>query len=211
MQLSRPWDGTPPSIVEAMAYLGKAIDKTKHQDGLLMIDTAPSYGDSEAKIGAYFYHNPQHLNKAFLATKWGQSSDYVIDHSIENLQRSFDYSLKLLPRIDLLSIHMPTIEVLKDNKVIKLMKELSPLVGVSISDEDILDEAIRDNLLDWIDVIQMKAPTYLNVARVKKPTIVNSPVRKGSVDLLKHLVHYKVITLTGTWRHLDENFSIFSS
>lgn len=235
----RPWPPnnhmyTCPSSLEIFRYLNKVFAKIKENNALLMIDTAAAYGQSEKKIGEYFKEKKGLLSKAFIATKWGEEFDIakgisIINHSKEQLYISIKRSLDYLGKIDLLYIHRATNEVLSNSKIIVEMKKIKKqrfghirYIGASFSNEDALSIAIQDNLIGWMDTIQLpacvflKRPDLIHTIRQNNISIVlNSPVRRGKNSPPKEIYadlsrHDEISTiLTGTRHHLTETIGYF--
>jgi len=225
-----------PTDEEIEVYLDRIFTTVKHQDAFLMIDTAASYGYSEEKIGSYFKNRQELFKKAFIATKWGEEFNIdtgmtPLDHSREHLIQSLKRSLEHLKRIDLLYIHRTSIEVLSDLEVIEELKKIRECnrgsvryIGVSISNEDILQKAVQKNLLNWPDVLQIPASIFL-----KRPDlmdticdrginiVLNSPVRRGGSgspeEIYSEILQHKgrFVLLTGTRRHLEDTIGYFCS
>jgi aryl-alcohol dehydrogenase-like predicted oxidoreductase/oxalate decarboxylase/phosphoglucose isomerase-like protein (cupin superfamily) len=219
-----------PSDVEIERHLMTAFSEMGNRDGLVMIDTAAAYGLSERKIGGFFRKHPDFVNKAFIATKWGERFDIetgrsVADHSVNSLLYSLAESRKHLPKIDLFYIHKATVEVLQQNVLVEIMKGLKTgreagikLIGVSISDAAELEKVIEAGLLEGFDVLQTSA----DVARQRRDLIeavdkqgiaivINSPVRKAPAGITAKSVYQGLLNdnkismvLTGTRHHLEE-------
>lgn len=236
----RPWPPenhsySYPSSEEIDDYLHEIFVKIKESKALLMIDTAASYGQSEKIIGEYFRKNKKLLSKTFVATKWGEEFDIVkhisaLDHSKEHLLSSVKRSLSYLGKIDLLYIHRASRDVLLDHDVIAEMKQLKKrhfghirYIGASFSNERTLEDAVKENLLDWADIIQipacifLKRPDLIHMIREKGISIVlNSVVRRGGNlpprKLYSALLRHNEISviLTGTRHHLTETIGYFS-
>ncbi|HAZ10638.1 MAG TPA: hypothetical protein DCY56_05995 [Candidatus Omnitrophica bacterium] len=235
----RPWPPdnhayTYPLSLEIFHYLDEVFAKIKKNNALLMVDTAAAYGQSEKKIGAYFKKRKDLLSKTFIATKWGEEFDIAkgistINHSKEQLQISVKRSLAHLGKIDLLYIHQASSEVLSNVKVIAEMKKLKKqrfshiqYLGASFSSEDALNNAVQDNLIGCMDVLQLpaciflKRPDLIRIIRQNHISIVlNSPIRKSEgappkeifTDLLRH--DEISVILTGTRHHLKETIGYF--
>lgn len=216
-----------PATQEIFRHLKLAYQTMGNHDGVVMIDTAAAYGDCEARIGNFLRENTRYEQKTFIATKWGEDFDPAtgisrVDHTLANLRLSFRRSLEHLGKIDLLYIHKTNASVLRDSAVIgerARMKENKDVrfVGASISDEKVLSEAVKSDLLKPFDVIQMPAPLFLGQfdladALYKNGTaiVLNSPIRKSGmknpkasyVELLKN--PQASVVLTGTRTHLAE-------
>ncbi|KPA10942.1 aldo/keto reductase [Candidatus Magnetomorum sp. HK-1] len=221
-----------PDHKEVMDYLDNIFNKISNENYLIMIDTAPAYGLSEERLGKYFAERKDFLNNAFIATKWGAEYDVItklssLHHTKEHLIFSVNRSISRLGKIDLLYIHGTSIEALKNKEIMNEMKIMKSqhignikYIGASISEENTLVKACKDNLIDDLDVIQLPGVLFLkqidliNELYYKGIAIViNSPIKKGGnreprnifKDLLSH--NQVTIILTGTRHHLEETLS----
>ena len=101
-----------PTESEAMALLETALAR-----GIRIFDTAPAYGVSERRLGAFLRNLPPHVRERLVVmTKMGEHWDDAagtpyVDHGRDALTRSLDRSLALLGRIDVLQLHKATEEV----------------------------------------------------------------------------------------------------
>lgn len=184
-----------PEDREIEDYLDSALEKTANLEGAALLDTAAAYGLSETRIGEYFRRRPARFKKTFIVTKWGEEFDLsaqrsVYDHSAEWLQRSVARSLERLGRIDLLLIHGTTVEVLRDANVTSAMQNMKTggyggirYVGASISREDVLEQAMARNLLDFADAIQLPADLFL-----KRPDLTAALNARGKALMLNSIV-----------------------
>lgn len=225
---------TYPDIKEISLYLDELFSKISDQEGRLMIDTSHAYGRSEELIGRYFGNKKELLSKILIATKWGEEFDAssgtsTINHSKANLINSVKQSLSCLGKIDLLYIHRTTLEVLRDREVIDEMSGMKKTryagidhTGASISNEAILEAAVKENLVGWLDAIQIPASIFLKrpdivekIRGQKISIILNSPVRKGGdklpQDIYAELLRHGEIStvLIGTRNHLQETIGFF--
>lgn len=235
----RPWPPqnpfyTYPDSKEISNYFDKVFSKMNDKETKVMIDTSPAYGLSEQKIGDYFENNQELALKSFIATKWGEEFDMsigisTINHSKDNLIASVKRSLSCLKKIDLLYIHRTSNEVLKNDEVVEEMRKMKNqgygnihYIGASFSNEDALHAAIKANLINYMDVIQIPAAVFL-----KRPDLVrvilqkdigivlNSPVRKSAKkppgEIFAELTRYEEtsVILTGTRNHLEETIGYF--
>jgi diketogulonate reductase-like aldo/keto reductase len=203
-----------------------------NNDFVTMIDTASEY-KNEHIIGNYFNKNKDNIKKSFICTKFGKILNDEFDFSCETIKLQFSESLKYLPRIDLLYIHMVYkspiekcinfftnenikvfIQNLKKNKKIKYF-------GASISNPNTLLELFKINLINHIDFLQIPS-WFLNEDScyniIKKYSIlcikivVNSPIRYSNnnfketyIKLFKNqIIDY---VLTGTRNNLKSTFN----
>lgn len=227
---------TFPATDEINKHLLLAYQIMRSQKGLVMIDTAAAYGNGERIIGDFFSRCPDMLPKTFLATKWGEDFDIHtnkshVDHSLSNLHHSFKRSLKHLQNIDLLYLHKTDVAVLRDHSILSEMLCIKnnrvggvQWIGVSISDEVVLDVSIQEKRLEFFDVIQMPAQLFLKrpdliqtIFKEGKAIVLNSPVRKSGCQDPKlsylHLLKNQEVSmiLTGTRTHLLETVGYVNS
>lgn len=218
-----------PEYEEVRDFLDRAFEKIGGENATIMIDTAAAYGLSEEMIGRYFAERRNRIPKTFIATKWGEEFDIstgksTIDHSKERLIASVGRSLERLGWIDLLYIHEVTLEVLRNEDVMKEMARMKEqryggikYIGASISNEDVLNTAVKENLIERLDVIQMPISIFLNRPDLIKSIkikgvaiVINSPIRKGdsrkAEEIYADLLGREEISviLTGTRHHLEE-------
>jgi len=244
--LGRPWPPgnasyTYPEKQESEAYLESAYARLGNQEGMVLVDTAASYGFTEERLGEYFRSHPAQFQKTFIATKWGERQSYdpakgileqwtfQPDYSVSNLKESVDRSLKLLGKIDLLYLHMvggAAADILRDrplmDEMVRMKREGQAgirFLGASISDEKVLEEAVRENLLVPFDVIQMpgsvflKRPDLIQTLRVDgKSIVLNSVIRKSDRNVSEQESYFRLLDspdvsmiLTGSRNHYRDN------
>jgi len=247
--LGRPWSPgnasyTYPEKQEIETYLESAYARLGNQEGIVMVDTAASYGFTEERLGEYFRSHPAQFQKTFIATKWGERQNYdpakgileqwtfQPDYSVSNLKESVDSSLELLGKIDLLYLHMvggATADILRNQPLMDEMVRMKHegqaggirFLGASISDEKVLEEAVRENLLVPFDVIQMpgsvflKRPDLIKTIRVNgKAIVLNSVIRKGDRNVSEKDNYFRLLDspavsmiLTGSRNHYRDNMT----
>src|SRR4051812_8230698 len=91
--LGRPWpapDAVVPRADAVAAFLDHAISS-----GVRFVDTAPAYGASEARVGAFVTSlTPTLRAEIVVATKVGETWDTgtgsIVDHSLDACRRSLD-------------------------------------------------------------------------------------------------------------------------
>ena len=234
-----------PSQAEVDAYLMRAITVASMRKECLFIDTAPGYRNAEAMIGSFIQRHPEHRSSMLLGTKWGEVFDAQsvanrTDFSMKALHASLETSRLALGPIDLLMTHLTSnitpadaIDVLR---IATLEAELKCirwkcvagvfLIGVSISNAEVLATALGEGLLRSMDVLQVPAwlvrqhphlvqqfveqSEPLGPGRVRH-VIVNSPVRhrpehvnpKDALASLALMSSIDVI-LTGSRSHFEE-------
>ncbi len=224
-----------PSSEEVNAYLDKVFEKMSNAEEVVMLDTAPAYGTSEERIGEYLRTRGL-LLKVFIATKWGAEFDSVTDtstlhHTKEHLIFSVNRSILRLSKIDLLYIHGTTVEVLKNQDIINEMERMKEehyggiqYIGASISDEKVLEQAVKEDLLKDLDVVQMPGSLFLkrsdlieHISGKGIAIVVNSPISKSEKDKNPEAIYADLlkqpglsIILTGTRYHLNETLEYIS-
>jgi len=210
-----------------------------------MLDTASGYGTCEARLGQFFQANPGVFAKAFIATKFGASYEKEVrgenpfDPSVASLVADFERSVAQLGRVDLLYMHLVSslpphvsLGALRDAELMSLLKSYRDtrkgglkFIGASISDAKVFAAALKEGLLDALDVVQV--PAYFTrevkaeleaVSKAGKAVVLNSPIRltAGKQDPKEAYVEalsqpYVSLVLTGTRTHLQETVDYFTS
>lgn len=141
VSLGRRWGHVPkPPPAEAEA---RRLLETAFEAGIQVYDTAPAYGTSEARLGAFLRSlTKEQRETIFIATKfgehWNDDGTTRIDHSYEALMRSLDRSVELLGDIDLLQVHKASVEALRGEELRWALQAVQamdiPQFGASISD-----------------------------------------------------------------------------
>jgi aryl-alcohol dehydrogenase-like predicted oxidoreductase len=157
-------------------------------------DTAPSYGESEARLGRFLSQlSPEQRKGVRVATKFGEfwsAGSAVVDHSYDSLCRSLDRSLRLLGSIDLLQIHKCTAAVLALPSVRRAVAYARGLgvgsIGASVSDAEACERAARTEFIDAIQLpLNCRRPQLADAAREArargKTVIANRPVDSGNL------------------------------
>jgi aryl-alcohol dehydrogenase-like predicted oxidoreductase len=163
--------------------------------GIEFFDTAPSYGASEARLGAFLTRLDQATRlRLRIATKfgelWREDGATIIDHSYDTLCRSVDRSVGLLGHLHLLQIHKCTTEVLRSPDIARATAYARTLgielIGASVSEPEACALAVD---IDFIDAIQLplnRRRTEMlagaHAARARgKLVISNRPVDSGQL------------------------------
>ena len=129
--------GSEVSDEQAGKVLNAVLDA-----GITFIDTAPDYGSSEERIGAYISHR---RDEFFLATKCGcnVSPDGVRQDpghlwSADRLRRNIEQSLARMKTdyVDVLQMHNPTVEEVEQGGLVEVLQEIrqagkTRFIGVS--------------------------------------------------------------------------------
>jgi aryl-alcohol dehydrogenase-like predicted oxidoreductase len=192
VSLGRPWGHVGrrvPSDAEADRFLSSA-----HAAGVRVFDTAPSYGESEGRLGRFLRSlEPDALNGLMIADKCGEQWDPdraepYIDHSYDALCRSIDLTLERLPRVDLLQIHRPTAAVLGSTAVRSALEYARSrgisAMGASVSDLDTARAATESDLFTHLQFPFNPESQHLESAfdlawRCHKVVLVNRPFQSG--------------------------------
>lgn len=139
--LGRSWGHVPkppPPEAEARRLLEAAFEQS-----IQIYDTAPAYGVSEARLGAFLKTlTKDQREQVFVATKFGEhfndDGTTRVDHSYEALMRSLDRSVELLGDIDLLQVHKASVEALRGSDLRWALEAVQamdiPQFGASVSD-----------------------------------------------------------------------------
>jgi aryl-alcohol dehydrogenase-like predicted oxidoreductase len=188
--IGREWgagDTTIASESQARELLQQALALA-----IRCLDTAPSYGISEARLGRFLSGLASEVRSGLcVATKFGElwrDGSAVVDHTYDSLCGSVDRSLDLLGPIHLLQIHKCTSTVLCLSSVRRAVEYARGLgvryIGASVSDAEACEIAVRT---DFIDAIQLPLnccrPELADAARQArargKIVIANRPVDSG--------------------------------
>lgn len=192
LALGRQWGTSPgvPSDNEAMHFLRTAYDL-----GIRFFDTAPAYGLSERRLGAFLATlDDDKRAEVTVATKFGEHWDAATntgytDHSFEALRRSLDQSLQYLGGIALLQLHKATPELLQDADVRRAFdyaRQRGVLAfGASASDPQTANLALEDELFSFVQLPYNQANVQMQdivtCTRSKgKQLIINRPFQMGT-------------------------------
>lgn len=234
--IGKPWgfrdDAVPPEA-QAREVLQTALDV-----GIRFLDTAPSYGVSEARLGRFLDSLPAGgRGSLVLATKFGEHWDPeraepFVDHSYDALARSLDGSLERLGRIDFLQLHKTTPEALASPGVERAFAYAQSLgirnIGVSVSDPASAALALQSRLFSVMQLpLHPEATQFQAFAHQASAAgmlvLTNRPFGMGRllyegatlrpVDAFEYLTAqpYDGVVLTGTKSpsHLRQNHSAF--
>jgi len=235
ISIGRAWGVRPaplPSEREAQALLEDAVS-----GGIRFFDTAPSYGESECRLGVFLRTvNPAGLT---IATKCGEHWDAAqgapyVDHGYDALRRSIDNSLARLGRVDLLQIHKSTAAVLASGAVRRALEYARACgvreFGASVTDLDTARAALAEGAFGWLQFFYNRnspqlEPVFALAAGVR--VIVNRPFAMGALMYGEHeergdeaaveafrfvlQPRYAGVVLTGTRspEHLRRNLDAF--
>lgn len=179
-----------PSREDALAFLRTAVDF-----GIRLFDTAPAYGLSEERLGAFLAGlDAETCGRLIIATKCGEEFDPTrgtfVDHSPAALQRSIERSLRRLGTISILQLHKATRNVLEDDSVLAVLEEARKngitKIGASVST---VADAIAAIDCSLFDVLQFPynlrydafAPVFAAAAARGTTVLVNRPLAEGAI------------------------------
>lgn len=139
------WGGPDVDESALARLLDRALDL-----GLNLVDTAPSYGLSEERLGRLL---KPHGDRVLVSTKVGYGVPGVPDWTYECVRRGVDQALDRLgrDRLDIVLLHSCPTEVLEHNGVIDALehaREQGKMRVVAYSGEnEALDKALQDTRL----------------------------------------------------------------
>jgi aryl-alcohol dehydrogenase-like predicted oxidoreductase len=235
INIGMQWGARPvpvPGETEAVAFVEAA-----YRLGFRLFDTAPSYGDSEVKLGAFLKSlTREQRGLVTVATKFGEHWDLekgaaYADHSYDALCRSLERSLRRLGSIDLLQLHRTTPEVLRSADLSRAwefaLKAGVKKIGVSASTPEPAALALE---LGY-GVMQMPynvtredmRPAFREAASRGIELLINRPYQAGArlydaqpagrAELFAHILRVKfqgwILTGTRSVEHLKENLDAF--
>jgi aryl-alcohol dehydrogenase-like predicted oxidoreductase len=192
ISLGRPWGHVSrpvPSPAEGDSFLRQALAM-----GVRAFDTAPSYGDSELRLGRFLSSlEPGVPSGLMIADKCGEHWDAergqpYIDHSYDALCRSIDRSLERLRRVDLLQLHRPTAALLGSAGVRSALEYARSrgvrALGASVSDLKAARAAAESDLYRCLQFPFNRGSLHLEEAfelaqRYGKQVLVNRPFQMG--------------------------------
>jgi aryl-alcohol dehydrogenase-like predicted oxidoreductase len=142
LSIGRAWGHIDPGVPDQAAVT--ALLDGALALGIRVFDTAPAYGTSEARFGAFLAGlDPAGRAGLTIATKCGEHWDEAkqapfVDHGYDALCRSIDRSLARLGRIDLIQLHKTTQAVLDSPAVDRALAHARARgverLGASVSD-----------------------------------------------------------------------------
>jgi aryl-alcohol dehydrogenase-like predicted oxidoreductase len=194
----------------------KILDEAYHQ-GIRYYDTAPGYGMAEQLLIDWIAE--RQYTDVEIATKWGYS--YVAnfdpsakvheikEHTLQNLNRQWEQSKKLLPNLSTYQIHSATFEsgVLKNEEVLNRLGQLKQEFGIRIgmsstgaNQKEVLKAAMDiahegENLFDVYQVTynvldQSLAHITKKLSAQNKRVVVKEALANGRVFSNSNFPHY---------------------
>ena len=232
LEIGRSWPvpGRPvPSAPAALEFLERAIDL-----GVPLLDTAPSYGDSEQKLGRFLSSlSPASRDSLVVATKCGEHWDEkagqpYVDHSWQAMSASLERSFDRLGRIDILQLHKTDPEVLGGSIWLEIAQRARERgvkwVGASASDLNSAEMCLLDSAWDVIQVPLNRvdrrfAALVAEAGKVGKFVLTNRPLKMGALagknleDSIREITnvqfHGAVLFGTASRSHLEEDLAAF--
>lgn len=140
--IGREWGIAPanvPSEDDAVDFLQYAYSL-----GIQFFDTAPSYGYSEKRVGAFLSTlSSRDRSRITVATKAGEywsevENCLLVDHTYDALCRSLDRSIEILGTIDLLQIHKTSVPILESADFVRFV-EYARAAGVRFFGASVAD------------------------------------------------------------------------
>ncbi len=170
--------GSPmPTETEAESILQGVIDL-----GITLIDTAPAYGMSEARIGKSL---SSRRDEFLLSTKVGELDDGTFDFSEPGMLTSIEHSLKTLQTdyVDYLLIHAPPDDnaVLTETSAVELLHDvkqrgLAKQIGFSGKSKE-----AQLSALQWADVMMIE----YSVANQSNEDVISAAHQSGATVFIK--------------------------
>ncbi|HEX2554919.1 MAG TPA: aldo/keto reductase [Microvirga sp.] len=223
----------PPAEADAFALLEKAVAL-----GIRVFDTAPAYGTSEARLGAFLATLPPAGREPLvIMTKAGEHWDEeraepFVDHRRDALVRSIDRSLERLGRVDVLQIHKATQAIVTDPDVLSAIAYARSCgierIGASVSDVAAGEAALAAGCYGFLQFpLNTRSGTMLPllapIEQAGATPVINRPFGMGALldgdrdeaarRAFRHLDDHvrSGIVLTGTSRadHLAFNVEAF--
>jgi aryl-alcohol dehydrogenase-like predicted oxidoreductase len=206
-----------PSNDQAHELLHRAIGL-----GIRFFDTAPAYGDSEARFGSFLSGlDSEQSGDVFVATKCGlhwdaqRGTDYE-DHSYDALCRSIDQSLARLERIDLLQLHRATVTTMGSGDVKRAFIYAQSLgigdFGASVSEVAAAQVALSEPLFTHVQLPFNAAHPSMQdaialAAAAGKQVIVNRPFGMGQLLRDERSANPELVRTAAYAFVLDQDFS----
>lgn len=239
LSIGRTWgyrSEPPPPEADARRLLECAVEA-----GVRCFDTAPAYGSSEERFGAFLATLGSRREGLLVATKFGEHWDAAgssfTDHSYDALRRSLDQSLRLLGRIDLLQVHKATVATVGAPDVVRALEYARSLgishLGASISDVAAAEAACAVGLYSHLQfpyntLNRTLEPVFALASRHGLQVLVNRPFAMGQLlhdtprarevalresleQILRQSFSGHVLTGTKSVDHLRQTLAAFRS
>jgi aryl-alcohol dehydrogenase-like predicted oxidoreductase len=233
--IGRAWgyaDAVVPDETSAMRALESAV-----RAGYTYFDTAPSYGLSEERLGAFLRSTGS--EGLTIATKFGEHWDAekqepYTDHSFDALRRSLDQSVQRLGRVDVLQLHKTNPEALRSEDVKRAWEYAHSAgvreIGPSVSDLESAEIAAADHRYQVMQApFNITNETFGDALRRGSERgmriVANRPLGMGQLlygeapvparDAFQFVLQqgFRGVILTGSKRpeHIEENMRAYRS
>ncbi|MCY1046870.1 aldo/keto reductase [Corallococcus sp. bb12-1] len=193
LSIGRTWgyhSEPPPPEADARRLLEYAVEA-----GVRCFDTAPAYGTSEERFGAFLTTLGSRREELLVATKFGEHWDAeahtsFTDHAYDALRRSLDQSLHRLGRIDLLQVHKATAATVGAPDVVRALEYARSLgitrLGASISDVAAAEAACSVGLYSYLQfpyntLHRTLEPVFALASRKGLQVLINRPFAMGQL------------------------------
>ena len=191
-QLGRRWGvraSDVPDEDRARELLAFAVES-----GVRVFDTAPSYGQSEERLGRFLRRLPAGRRASlFVMTKCGEQLDAstgepIVDHRYDSLMAGIQQSLDRLGEIDLLQVHRAGHAALRSGDIRRALEGARMLgvaaIGASVSDMESARAAVGELGVSTVQFPYSLGNTYMEEAFPLASTngcavIVNRPLGMG--------------------------------
>ena len=212
--IGRKWgfkESAIPDENDTLKFLQHAYDT-----GIRFFDTAPAYGKSEERLGAFLQTlSSEQQNEITIETKFGEhwnveTEETSIDHHYESLKKSLENSLKRLGKIDILLLHKTNPKVLASYDLQRAMEFAKTKgikkFGASVSDIESGEIVCRNTNFSVIQFpFNTENKTFERIIKLaknqNKKIIINRPFNMGEMihtnkrenQFLKKVRAYKTI------------------
>lgn len=180
-----------PNEDQAQQFLDSALSQ-----GITFYDTAPSYGDSEEKLGRWLKSlTSAQRGQLTIATKFGEhwnkgNNHPYTDFGFSALKKSLNKSMKNLGKIDVLQLHKASLEVLSSKDFWKSLEYARSLginnFGISTSDIEVAGISLVFDDLDFVQIPynrkNKEMQSFFGPAENEDKTlIINRPLNMGAM------------------------------
>jgi aryl-alcohol dehydrogenase-like predicted oxidoreductase len=194
LSIGRAWGhvpGQPPPEAQARDLLDYAVGA-----GITFFDTAPAYGTSERIFGAFLRDVGARAKSLTIATKMGEhwvteTNSTRIDHSYDAMCRSIDRSLAHLGRVDLLQLHLGTLDNVAVADTLRAI-DYARTLGIKRFGANVRDVATGERTITSgaYDVLHFTyntfapalAPLFAKAAAANMDVLINRPYAMGRLQ-----------------------------
>ena len=195
LSIGRIWGhvpGQPPPEGQARELLDAAVAA-----GITFYDTAPAYGTSERLFGAFLRDIGARAKTLTIATKMGEqwlaeTQSTRIDHSYDAMCRSIDQSLGYLGRIDILQLHLGTLDTVAAAETLRTIAYARSLgitrFGANVRDVATGECAIASSAYGWLHFTYNSfapglAPLFDMARAANMRVLINRPYAMGRLQI----------------------------